>query len=238
MADAEASDSASKILKKAEDRIAKLLIDVCHEFATAASSVEQWEPAQSALPSEVELDGIRSISVLSGECVSNAGKRAKAIEEYILTYQELSVSLSAVLAGLGEKNESAVKGALAELEAVDESEAKNIESWKKPSIVDDGALSVIRYALGAWLAILAIVIVAILFLGRTVGRDLVVGPNGFNYAMFLEMISVFILTATILILGLAGRLDSQAVAALIGGISGYVLGRIGAASRSGSGSSG
>ncbi|MCR5855607.1 hypothetical protein [Mesorhizobium sp. J428] len=48
----------------------------------------------------------------------------------------------------------------------------------------------------------------------------------FTYPIFLELVTVFVLTVTILILGLTNKLENEALAALIGGISGYVLGRI------------
>lgn len=47
-----------------------------------------------------------------------------------------------------------------------------------------------------------------------------------NYPLFLELATVFILAIIILILGLASKLDGPALAALIGGMSGYVLGRL------------
>ncbi|WP_172298407.1 hypothetical protein [Pseudoruegeria sp. HB172150] len=47
-----------------------------------------------------------------------------------------------------------------------------------------------------------------------------------SYPIFLELVTVFVLTVTILILGLANKIQNEALAALIGGISGYVLGRI------------
>ena len=47
-----------------------------------------------------------------------------------------------------------------------------------------------------------------------------------SFPIFLELVTVFILTVTILILGLANKINNEALAALIGGISGYVLGRI------------
>lgn len=47
----------------------------------------------------------------------------------------------------------------------------------------------------------------------------------FSSGLLLELITVFLLTAVILLLGIGGKLQSEVLGTLIGGISGYVLGR-------------
>lgn len=51
--------------------------------------------------------------------------------------------------------------------------------------------------------------------------------NIFDSGLILELITVYLLTATILILGIASKIQSEVLGTLIGGISGYVLGRSG-----------
>lgn len=47
----------------------------------------------------------------------------------------------------------------------------------------------------------------------------------FGSGLILQLITVYLLTATILILGIGGKISSEVLGTLIGGISGYVLGR-------------
>ena len=49
--------------------------------------------------------------------------------------------------------------------------------------------------------------------------------NIFNSNLILELLTVYILVSTILVLGLANRIENEVLGTLLGGISGYVLGR-------------
>lgn len=111
----------------------------------------------------------------------------------------------------------------------------NKELVKEGAVIDLSARSVIVYTLGAWVTIIVLFIIAIIFLNRyAIQRWKITGTrikhlDDFSYLLFLEMMTVFLLTGTILILGIANKIDEQGLTALIGGISGYVLGRIRAA---------
>ena len=50
-------------------------------------------------------------------------------------------------------------------------------------------------------------------------------PKIFFNGLMLEILTVLLLTSTILILGIGGRIESNVLGTLLGGISGYVLGR-------------
>jgi len=51
-------------------------------------------------------------------------------------------------------------------------------------------------------------------------------PSNRNYNVLLELITVLLLTMTILILGLSGKIGEEVLGTLIGGISAYVLNRV------------
>jgi hypothetical protein len=55
------------------------------------------------------------------------------------------------------------------------------------------------------------------------GRDVQLAI--FQNALLLELLTVYLLIATILLLGLSEKIDKNALGTLLGGISGYVLGR-------------
>jgi hypothetical protein len=97
------------------------------------------------------------------------------------------------------------------------------EAQKARAVIDSASKETILLTLIAWGAIICVVVGAIVLLARYQA----INPErkDFSYPIFLEMITVFVLTASILILGLATRLNSEALAALIGGVSGYVLGK-------------
>lgn len=112
---------------------------------------------------------------------------------------------------------------LRELQERDAVESKNV--------IDQSAIRVITNTLIAWAGIITLVVGAIIALAWFKYRyqktaDNSEGDGEFSYILFLEIMTVFLLTGAILILGLAAKIDNQGLAALIGGISGYVLGRM------------
>jgi uncharacterized small protein (DUF1192 family) len=123
------------------------------------------------------------------------------------------------------------------IQAIQDKSSQDIQAEK---VIPDSAISVIEYTLIAWAVIIIGVIIAILVLsyisrispGRGRGQ---VAANDLksSYAMFLDMMTIFLLTGAILILGLGSKIDKEGLAALIGGISGYVLGRMGSPRKSG-----
>ncbi len=120
----------------------------------------------------------------------------------------------------------------AQLEMLKEDEAElyallNVEFETIETLLSDRrdakeAENLLLQVLIAWGGLIAIVALTIYFIARShrgVSRQ-------FEYAIFLEIITVFILSASILILGITKNLEQDTVAALLGGISGYVLGRM------------
>jgi outer membrane murein-binding lipoprotein Lpp len=70
---------------------------------------------------------------------------------------------------------------------------------------------------------LGILLVLILLGPRLYERN--IQEEIFSSKLILELLTVYILVSTILILGLANRLQNEVLGTLLGGISGYVLGR-------------
>lgn len=97
------------------------------------------------------------------------------------------------------------------------------EAQRARVVIDPASKDTILLTLVAWGLIICVVIGAIVLLIRYQALD--PQRKDFPYPIFMEMITVFLLTASILILGLAAKLNSEALAALIGAVSGYVLGK-------------
>jgi hypothetical protein len=68
-------------------------------------------------------------------------------------------------------------------------------------------------------------LVTLLLVGLPAVYKLNVQTDIFSQGLILEIITVFLLVAAILILGLADKIPTQALGTLLGGISGFVLGR-------------
>ena len=97
------------------------------------------------------------------------------------------------------------------------------DNQKAKAVIDQVSKDTIGWTLLAWGLIITVVIAAIVMLARY--QSMNPTRQDFSYPIFLEMITIFVLTASVLILGLAGKLQTEGLAALIGGISGYVLGK-------------
>lgn len=79
------------------------------------------------------------------------------------------------------------------------------------------------WTLVVWFIAIILVIGAMLALTKMlVDKNL---PPTINHGFLLEIVSLFVVTAAILILGLANKLGEQSLAALIGGVAGYLFGR-------------
>jgi len=111
------------------------------------------------------------------------------------------------------------------------------EAQEKGIVIDQNAMIVIGMTLTAWIVIILFIIIAIVRIANienSGGKDarpedrLIIQKlkQYFKYPIFLDIITVFLLTATILVLGIANKLSTETLAALIAGISGYVLGRM------------
>lgn len=71
---------------------------------------------------------------------------------------------------------------------------------------------------------LAVVMIALLIAPRIYKND-ALHLEAFKSGLLLELFTVFFITATILILGLSSKIDAPILGTLLGGISGYILGR-------------
>ncbi len=79
--------------------------------------------------------------------------------------------------------------------------------------------TLIRYALPAFGMLILLLLLVPRIYSETVQASI------FGQGLLLEVLTVFLLTASILILGLADKIPKDALGTLLGGISGYVLGR-------------
>jgi hypothetical protein len=77
-------------------------------------------------------------------------------------------------------------------------------------IIHESAQRVILYTLVAWGIIIGIVVLAILTMNYFAKEY---RQRSFSYALFLEIMTVFLLTGTILVLGIAGKLNQEGLAA-------------------------
>ncbi|MEO1658008.1 MAG: hypothetical protein AAFR65_09820 [Pseudomonadota bacterium] len=91
------------------------------------------------------------------------------------------------------------------------------------TVISKSAIRIIGYALIAWVVVVITTAVSITGGPHFCGKKPEKAPN--ENRVLLEAMTVFILTAAILILGIASKISSEVLGTLIGGISGYVLGK-------------
>ncbi len=122
-----------------------------------------------------------------------------------------------------ENLEQSRKSALLRMESIitRRNELQLALSQERQSEIKNSSMLTIAMTLVAWATIIGLVIFAIIRMSNSDGD----GQHS-NYPLFLELTTVFVLTAAILVLGLADKIEDEGLAALIGGISGYVLGRL------------
>lgn len=102
---------------------------------------------------------------------------------------------------------------------------RQLVSKEQGQIQIDKAL--LTYALPSFAVLLIILLIAPRLYTNVEVQKSILGSG-----LLLELITVFLLTATTLLLGLSGKIDGDILGTLLGGISGYVLGR----ARTGAGS--
>ncbi len=200
----------------------KRVADPCFDFVQHTTTGRFYGPAGDTAY-------LNEANTKAAECKADGTQRAEFYKTY---YEAMASGVSRLLEIIGAANATArtnIETAAERLRSLSEEElrADAQYSQRAKTTIDDSARWIILITLVAWLMIIAIVVGAIIIMGGKYNPASAGGTTQpFNYALFLEMMTVFILTATILILGLAAKLDNAALAALIGGISGYVLGRI------------
>jgi len=205
--------------QEADQEIAKLELgnfeDGCFDFQQAVRSLRSNDDELAS-----KLKSCRDSVSRRGELVS---AYESILSKYSIKLRDLTKkALDAAQAKFTETKDKAKQ--LSEQEA----HADAVFKSRDKTLIDNSAKDVILTTLIAWTIIIALVIAAVLTVGWFhVAKAANSERQGvFNYSIFIEMMTVFILTATIMILGLGGKLNSEALAALIGGISGYVLGRM------------
>lgn len=206
------------------DAISSELYIDCNILADILYAEEIKPLVTDLIPIEACKEALPQVKQKQSQYRSSALKIKEAIanvEEILNKLQQDAKSAVANLEVEIRKNEEAT----AKLETQINDSAVQLVQAKEGLIISDSAKSVIAYTLIGWGAIIGIVVIAIIALKWIDHRHNSIAGT-FSYALFLEMVTVFLLTGAILILGIAGKLNQEGLAALIGGISGYVLGRL------------
>jgi hypothetical protein len=143
------------------------------------------------------------------------------------TLPNLRQQLKSIQPGFSQAFQSMRKGTELEISAID-SKLKSLRDKQKTLVNEigrkrEGQLKIDVTILTYTLPVFAGALVAILFAPYFYGAE--AQKTIFASNVVLEMATVFLLTSTILILGIAEKISGEVLGTLIGGISGYVLGR-------------
>jgi hypothetical protein len=69
------------------------------------------------------------------------------------------------------------------------------------------------------LALIALFLAPLLYRSEDMRRSIITS------GMLVELVTVFLLTSAVILLGIAGRIQAEVIGTILGGVSGYVLGR-------------
>jgi cell division protein FtsB len=158
----------------------------------------------------LERGNTRDISDLSSKVVPNLIKKIKDVKPKILAAAQ-------AFRQKVENKRDEIEVQLADLHKRQDVLEKQIGKRLEGQVRIDERL--ITYALPAF-GIVLILLIALPALYKKEAQGLILGSG-----LVLEMTTVFLLTVTILLLGIGGKLKPEVLGTLIGGISGYVLGR-------------
>lgn len=167
------------------------------------------KPARPESPAEDSISGRGTASASDEEiraCAAAFSQRVKEIrantsEKILVVKNRITADIKAI-----EMKIFSLESAIEELEsavAAGDKLTTTIVRWTIPTV--------------------GLLLIAI-FLGPKLYSDSIQAEI-FSNKLNLELITVYILVSTILILGLANRIDNEVLGTLLGGISGYVLGR-------------
>ncbi len=90
--------------------------------------------------------------------------------------------------------------------------------------IEEGQSQIDTRIIQVGLPVFGLILLGILIIPK-VYKDTELQKTIFSSGIVLDMFTVFLLTITILLLGLGHRLSENVLGTLLGGISGYVLGR-------------
>jgi hypothetical protein len=118
-----------------------------------------------------------------------------------------------------------IDGRIAELtKQIDELTRKSNDLTERLAAKQQGQVGIDRLLVTVALPMFGILMLLMLVIPRLYGAaDL--QRSIITSGILLELITVFLLTSTILMLGIGGRIEPAVLGTLLGGISGYVLGR-------------
>lgn len=206
------SDSLDPLRNKLVDslkRVAYALRDEAMDVETNAMIQALDMRRRAALSRSLESDG--EIAKRSAEVSRKLETAAhEALNDLKARLESLDATIAAHLDALKE-NERKIERDLQVLE-------REVNERAIGRVQVDKAL--ITWALPAFGALMIIFLLVPKFY-----QNVKVQEQIFNSGLILEVITVFLLTTTILLLGVSDKLKGEVLGTLLGGISGYVLGR-------------
>ena len=192
----------------------------CREMTKPVSDEGLFELAQSCFSDlnnySVATITQESIAKLKNKSISYLNEFLAFLDIEISSLnQELSKSDDAI-----KKLESQISNAASQQQQRQSAELERIKRG-----ISTNEIELITITLIGFCVIIISVLVAITIMVKLRSNNGEISDS-FSYPLFLELVTVFVLAVILIILGLANKINNEALAALIGGISGYVLGRL------------
>lgn len=155
--------------------------------------------------SDINLDSRYSSCLISLESIIKEGLVDSFYKKKI---EIVSAAISAV--------DTKIKEMESSLKSLSAKRISLINALQKSTALSDQLLTWAAPGLG-------LIVIILLIAPRCYSAD--VQKTVFNTDVIIQLLTVFLLTTVILILGIAGKIPENALGTLLGGISGYVLGR-------------
>jgi hypothetical protein len=174
-----------------------------------------WElvvPTLGEIRKASALESLNKYRQILNECIQEFSRTEN---EYKTQIQQSAETIQREV----EKREEAIR-----------TEKKNIEERDRDitnAIAETGLTDRLADSFGYLLAVFVFVFVTVMFGPKIYGND--VASRLLSAEFLLQISTVFILVATILVLGIGGLLKEEHLPTLLAGISGYVLGQLGKA---------
>ncbi len=188
-------------------------LGIFKQLSISNAKIESFQQGQ-----EIDFD----LAKVKTELIAQKGLLLSHLEQYLgeTEFSKLQSSLKGAFDGAIEEQETAMSEKNASIEELEEKEE---EIFNQVQSKEEGQFKIDRILVWT-LPLYGLLMVLMLLIpkfypGQSI-REAIFGSG-----LILQLITVYLLTVTILILGIAGKISSEVLGTLIGGISGYVLGR-------------
>lgn len=156
--------------------------------------------------------------------MATSAELEKTVADCISAVQRAVNATSAPGATAAQQEVARVKGALeqeiaATTKKISDNDSLVLEVENMLGKSNDLTETIVRWTIPSLGALLVLILLGPRLYSNAIQEDI------FSTKLILELLTVYILVSTILILGLANRLQNEVLGTLLGGISGYVLGR-------------